>query len=76
MKTSDSDRFRPKLGKLEPPGKVPSRLIGQLLARGVNLRRARLSPRPVVGSRKARNFHRGRLRWASVSDRPVVHRGG
>ncbi len=59
MKTSDSDRFRPKLGKLEPPGKVPSRLIGQLLARGVNLRRARLSPRPVVGSRKARNFHRG-----------------
>ncbi len=59
MKTSGSDRIRPKLGKPKPPGNVPSRLIGQLLARGVNLRRARLSPRPVVGSRKARDFHRG-----------------
>jgi len=60
MKTSGNDRFRPKLGKPKSlPGKAQSRLIGQLLAMGVNVRSGRVSPHPVVGSRKARDFHRG-----------------
>jgi type IV secretory pathway VirD2 relaxase len=54
-----NDEFQPKLGKPKLGNKGQSRLISQLLAKGVNVRGATRAQRVLSGSRKVTAFHRG-----------------
>jgi type IV secretory pathway VirD2 relaxase len=59
MTGDKNDEMRPRLGKPKSAGKAQSRLISQLLARGVNVRRVNPAPRAISGRRKVTAFHRG-----------------
>jgi type IV secretory pathway VirD2 relaxase len=59
MRLDDNDQIRPRLGRPKASGGGRSRtLVGEVLARGVNLRSV-TAKRSPSGSRKSAAFHRG-----------------
>ena len=60
MTSNKNDETRPKLGKPKSGGDASSRrLVSQLLARGVKVRRVSPAPR-AISRRNVTDFHRGK----------------